>query len=111
MVSGIAVSFHLGRCLSNRIVIISLKFSAYLRPSLVDRVHNPNDDIQAVVVSRLLGCLDGLQGDASASSGDVREYAVFDRIMFRTVRCVMCDADLQLQATRELPTKKRTRGC
>ena len=66
---------------------------------LVDFFHDPHDDVQSGRRFRffdvVLGRLDGLQRDAFAGSSDVRKYAVFDRIIFRTVRWVMCDADFQ----------------
>ena len=67
----------------------------------VDFVDDPHDDIQAgrrfCFFDVVLGRLDGLQGDAFASACDVRKYAVFDRIVFRAVWWVVCDADFQLQ--------------
>ena len=59
----------------------------------VDFVDDPHDDIQACrrfcFFDVVLCSLDGLQRDAFASSCDVRKYAVFDRIVFRTVRQVV----------------------
>ena len=52
---------------------------------LVDFFHDPHDDVQAGGRFRffdvVLGRFDRLQGDAFAGAGDVRKYAVFDRII------------------------------
>ncbi len=71
----------------------------------VNFVDNPHDDIQAGRRFRFFDVVfrrfDALQRDAFASAGDVRKNTVFDRIIFRTIRRVMRDANFQLQPVRQ----------
>jgi hypothetical protein len=76
-----------------------------LATGFIDLVEEAHGHFQAGggfgTLDELLGDLDAVEDHALARAGDVREDAMFDRVVFRAVGRVVRDADLDADAVRQ----------